>query len=125
MLLVKHTYGKKNWELPGGIAEVNESAQETAQREVLEETGVVVEIGELTGVYYDPNHDGHHFAFKSEKMDNKIPTPSSTEISECSYWAFNQLPKPISDFTMQRIEDSLYTDEKELFHSIGPRKWTE
>lgn len=29
VLLVKHSYGRLNWELPGGGAEVNESAEES------------------------------------------------------------------------------------------------
>jgi 8-oxo-dGTP diphosphatase len=32
VLLVKHSYGKNNWDLPGGKAEDNESAEETAKR---------------------------------------------------------------------------------------------
>lgn len=36
VLLLKHTYGKLHWDLPGGGAEANESAAETALREVRE-----------------------------------------------------------------------------------------
>ncbi len=36
VLLVKHSYGRLNWELPGGVAEVDESIVETALREVRE-----------------------------------------------------------------------------------------
>ncbi|MDU0200884.1 NUDIX hydrolase [Paenibacillus sp. MAH-36] len=42
VLLVKHSYGKNNWDLPGGKAEEDESAQETAKREVHEEVGLKV-----------------------------------------------------------------------------------
>jgi 8-oxo-dGTP pyrophosphatase MutT (NUDIX family) len=34
VLLVKHTYGRLNWELPGGGAEAGESIIATAIREV-------------------------------------------------------------------------------------------
>lgn len=54
VLLVKHSYGKYNWELPGGLSEAQESAEESARREVLEETGLKVTPESLTGVYYDP-----------------------------------------------------------------------
>jgi len=37
VLLVHHTYGMLNWELPGGIGERGESPTETAVREVREE----------------------------------------------------------------------------------------
>ncbi|MFF4172615.1 NUDIX hydrolase [Streptomyces sp. NPDC001744] len=39
------------WELPGGVLELGETPQEGVVREVLEETGVRVEAGQLTGVY--------------------------------------------------------------------------
>ncbi|MFM9368802.1 NUDIX hydrolase [Streptomyces sp. Da 82-17] len=40
-----------NWELPGGVLELNETPEAGAAREVLEETGIQVEVDELTGVY--------------------------------------------------------------------------
>ncbi|QGV79899.1 NUDIX hydrolase [Streptomyces ficellus] len=39
------------WELPGGVLELAESPEEGVAREVLEETGIRVEVDELTGVY--------------------------------------------------------------------------
>ncbi len=40
-----------NWCLPGGLADPGESAQQTACREVREETGVVIELEDLLGVF--------------------------------------------------------------------------
>jgi ADP-ribose pyrophosphatase YjhB (NUDIX family) len=39
------------WEPPGGVLELNESPEEGVVREVLEETGIHVEVEKLTGVY--------------------------------------------------------------------------
>jgi 8-oxo-dGTP diphosphatase len=39
VLLVKQTYGRLNWELPGGAGEAGESPDETVLRGVREETG--------------------------------------------------------------------------------------
>ncbi|RED40490.1 NUDIX hydrolase [Paenibacillus sp. VMFN-D1] len=126
VLLVKHSYGKHNWDLPGGKAEENESAQETAKREVFEEVGMEVLIGNLTGIYYDPDYDIHHFVFLATSKDTRVPQPSSPEIVECGFYSRDELPRPISDFTCRRIEDALrHTQNHELFHKVGPRQWIE
>ncbi|MCX5140316.1 NUDIX hydrolase [Streptomyces sp. NBC_00338] len=39
------------WELPGGVLELDETPEAGVVREVLEETGIHVEVDELTGVY--------------------------------------------------------------------------
>jgi ADP-ribose pyrophosphatase YjhB (NUDIX family) len=40
-----------HWEPPGGVLELDETFDEGVRREVAEETGVQVEVGQLTGVY--------------------------------------------------------------------------
>lgn len=108
ILLVKHSYGKLNWELPGGKAELSESAEETAKREVLEEIGLDVSIGRLTGVYYGPKSDTHHFVFIATGIcGDRIPQPHSREILECGYFSIDELPRPMSNFTCNRIREAL------------------
>lgn len=42
--------------IPGGALEVGETLAQAVRREVLEETGIVVEVAGLVGVYSDPDH---------------------------------------------------------------------
>lgn len=42
------------WGLPGGRIEPGEAVQETAIREIKEETGLLIEIARLIGIYSDP-----------------------------------------------------------------------
>jgi len=67
---------------------------ETALRELREETGLRASAERLTGIYYDSEHDAHHFVFVCRPDGNSEPKPSSAEISECAYWSLDSLPRP-------------------------------
>ena len=53
VLLVKRAHPpiQGQWSIPGGVLEVGEGVREAAVREAHEETGLIVEAGELLGVY--------------------------------------------------------------------------
>jgi len=125
VLLVRHTYGRLNWELPGGLSEPGESFAETAVREVREETGLEAVPERLTGIYYSPESDAHHFVFRCAVGEDAAPAPASPEISECGWWPEDALPRPISDFTVRRIRDALAGATPELPQAVPPRSWLE
>jgi 8-oxo-dGTP diphosphatase len=124
VLLVRHTYGRFNWELPGGASEPRESFAETALRELREETSLEAVAERLTGIYYEPETDAHHFVFRCRVLAGEA-TPSSREISHSGYWALDALPRPISDFTVRRIEDALSGTVYPLPVAVPPRTWLE
>ncbi|MEV0811411.1 NUDIX domain-containing protein [Micromonospora sp. NPDC050200] len=90
LLLIKRT-DNGLWSLPSGGQEVGEYVAETAVRETREETGVVVEVTGVVGVYSDPAHvveytDGEvrqqfSLCFRARPLSGE-PTPSeeSTEV---------------------------------------------
>ena len=127
VLLVRHTYGRFNWEIPGGASEPGESVVETAIREVREEAGVEAIPERLTGFYYDPEQDAHHFVFRCHITGDAQPVPSSEEISACDFWPSDALPRPISDFTVRRIEDALKETSFPKLPPVAvpPRTWLE
>jgi 8-oxo-dGTP pyrophosphatase MutT (NUDIX family) len=45
-----------NWEIPGGSVEVGESALDAVRREVEEETGVLIVVSRVSGIYTDPGY---------------------------------------------------------------------
>jgi len=125
VLLVHHTYGVQNWEIPGGAGEAKESPSETAVREVYEETGLRVRAVRATGWYYEPEIDklGTVFLCVVETGSELTPVPDGSETSECKFWPADSLPRPISDWTVLRISDALNGQSMPLPTVIGPRKW--
>ena len=126
VLLVKHTYGRLNWELPGDAGEPNESPVETAIREVEEETGLVVEARYTTGSYYSSENDSLHFVFWcTSKNPDADPFPDNDEISARDFFSIKNLPRPISDWTLRRIKDADEGNLSQVTLTIGPRVWLE
>ena len=124
-MLVKHSYGPLNWELPGGaVEESGESVVEAAVRETQEETGLIVVAKHLVGFYYDIESDAHHFVFQCEPHDAcATPRPDADEVSECAFWHPDELPRPISDFTIRRTADAVSGAEQPLPSAVGPQRW--
>lgn len=122
VLLVRHTYGRLNWELPGGLVDPKESPSQAVVREVAEETGLRVEVESLAGYYYEPAEDLVHFVFRC-RTDGAHPRPDRDEISDARFWDPDHLPRPISDFTIRRIKDALGTHDLPMPQDVPPRVW--
>lgn len=125
VLLGQHSYGRRSWELPGGGRKANESVEETVRREVREEVGVEVVIDRLSGIYYEPDAGQHQFAFVGHLIPGSSPRASSAEILPCAYWPLSALPRPISDFTVWRIEDARTERARITVTVRGRRRWIE
>ena len=123
VFLVQHSYGRRNWELPGGGRKANESMEQTVHRELREETGVEVVIERLSGVYYQPHIDHHHFVFLCHVTPGSQASANSPEILTCGYWPITALPRPISDFTLLRIDDARVGRPFTAIAVVGRRQW--
>lgn len=93
----------------------------------IEETGLRVSAERLTGVYYErqgPGREAVHFAFLCGNLDETaVPQPDQSEVTACGYWSSEALPRPISDFTIRRIQDALTTQGPLLPATITTRQW--
>ena len=125
VLLVRHSYGRKGWELPGGGRRGKESLEQAVRREVREETGAEVATAELRGVYFEPDVDQHQFTFLCRLVDGAGPRPSSPEILECRYWSLSALPRPMTGFTLQRINDAQSSEGSISVKVMPNRRWLE
>jgi ADP-ribose pyrophosphatase YjhB (NUDIX family) len=107
-----------NWELPGGRVELGESAVVAAEREVAEESGVVIRVTDLLGVYSDPGHimvypatgeARQQFAvcFHARPVDGG-PEPDHDETCEAAWVHPRQVPRmPMHPSMRVRVGDAL------------------
>jgi 8-oxo-dGTP diphosphatase len=104
LLLVKQSYGKQYWSLPGGVVELGESLEQAAIREVKEETGLDVRLRRVVGLYSKPDENSLAVTFEGEAIGGTLmPT---LEISECRFFPLHQLPEA-RDHLRQRVDDFL------------------
>ena len=105
VLLVRQSYGRRYWSLPGGSVEQGESVEGAAVREVKEETGLDVRLARLVGVYSKPAQNAVAVLFEAEVTGGSIHE-ATDEIVECGYFRPDALPAPVRDHLAQRIADA-------------------
>ena len=89
---------KGEWALPGGMIEDGESSEECAAREMLEETGLKVEIVELSGLYSDPNRDPRGViaaAYMARRVGGALK--AGDDAGGAAWFALDDLPKLAAD----------------------------
>ncbi len=82
--------GRGLWAQPGGFMEIDETVQQGAIRETLEETGLVVEPGEIVGLYTRPEAAIVVVAFVA-RIVGGAPRPT-TEALEIRPFAPDAIP---------------------------------
>ena len=123
VLLVRQTYRRELWALPGGNAEPGEAPEAAARRELLEETGLTAGPASLVGVYFQPDHEAGpflHFAFRLAWDAEAKPVPDGVEIAEVRMWPVDSLPRPHTELTAIRIADAV-ADRRGVVATVSSR----
>ncbi len=122
-LLLAETIYKDDWELPGGVVEPAETPRQGAEREVLEETGMVVELGQPLVVDWMPPYlgwdDALEFIFdggvlEASAIDSMRP---DAEIAALHWVEIDQLEQRVTELSARRIKrllngpGALYTED--------------
>ena len=93
VLLVRHTYGRRYWTLPGGGTKSGETLEETVKREIHEEVGLIVTEARKVGQFFSRlefKRDTVH-CFVAHPQNTDI-THDSNEIAEARWFSLDELP---------------------------------
>ena len=93
ILLVRHTYGRGEWDFPGGGLKRNESPLTAARREIREELGVDIDhwlaIGDVLSRFQRTNSTMH--CFRADLNEPRL-TLDRGEILTARWFALDELP---------------------------------
>ncbi|MFD0340392.1 NUDIX hydrolase [Streptomyces sp. NPDC127117] len=93
------------WELPGGVLELDETPEAGVVREVLEETGIHVEVDELTGVYKNTTRGIVALVFRCKPSGGTERT--SAESTAVDWLTQEQISERMSEVYAIRLLDAL------------------
>lgn len=103
--------GAGKWTMPGGKLHFGESFEEGAKREVLEETGILLQSAKVICLN-DDRVEGVHFVtvgLLSEDFEGEAQVIEPDEITEWRWFALDNLPSPMY-FPSQKVLDN-YTQK--------------
>jgi ADP-ribose pyrophosphatase YjhB (NUDIX family) len=94
VLLVKPSADRAAWGMPKGRREHGEDAVAAARREVLEETGISVEIGNALPITHRNSRleEKTLFTFMAKPLGTTAPHPADGTNAEVRWFGFDKLP---------------------------------
>jgi ADP-ribose pyrophosphatase YjhB (NUDIX family) len=114
-LLLQQRSDGGQWGLPGGSVEIGESVRDAVTREVREETGLIVAVRRLVGVYSMPSlqlvryPDGnvwHHVSVSFECAVRGGSLTACDETLALEYFPLRRLPPTLLNHHRVRIRDA-------------------
>ncbi len=100
-------HGHNTWSAPGGKPELNEKFEDTAVREVFEETGIKINKSDLKyiattdDIFSDSHYQTTHF-----RVNNIKAVPVVMEKNKCAEWRW---------FDLNKLPNNLFLSAQNLF----------
>lgn len=101
---------KGYWAFPGGFLNMDETVARCAERELEEETGIILSGMQLVGVYSDVERDprGRVITAAYTAMTTMLEANASDDAAAAKWWALNALPELAFD------HDVILSDAKKV-----------
>ena len=105
-------HGAGTWTMPGGKFEFGESFEDGAKRELMEETGIVLDRVKVVCVSNDVVEDAHFVTvgFFSEYFSGEPRVMEPDEITEWGWFDLDDLPSPVF-FPSERILECYFENK--------------
>jgi 8-oxo-dGTP pyrophosphatase MutT (NUDIX family) len=104
VLLVRHTYGPDEWELPGGGSRRGEAAIATLRRELLEELAVEVADPAPLGAVSGPGrYSGNRVSYFWAELPARDVVRDKVEIAEVAWFDPASPPAPLGWYAARAL----------------------
>jgi 8-oxo-dGTP diphosphatase len=96
IVLIERNNEPRGWALPGGFVDYGEAVEDGARREVMEETGLTVELTALLGVYSEPSRDPRQHNLSVTYVGRAEGRPQGADdAARAEVFAPDALPEPL------------------------------
>ncbi len=97
IVLIERRNPPHGWALPGGFVDYGESMEDSARREVFEETGAQALLTDLLGVYSAPERDPRHHTLTAVFVGRSAdPIEARDDAADIGEFALDALPGPLA-----------------------------
>lgn len=103
--LVVRRSDNQHWEPPGGVLEVDEPILDGLRREIAEETGLEVSVGQLSGVYKNMRRAIIALVFRCEQSGGTLRLNS--EVTEFGWMTPEEIRANLDEAYAVRVLDAL------------------
>jgi 8-oxo-dGTP diphosphatase len=121
LLMVKHNYGPRKWQIPGGLVRLNETVDQAVVREIAEETGIRAITEGIFAVRHrlTEAHNNVYVVFKCRTDDTHDPVPDAREVSDAAFLTLDEIEGLTETWNLNRFlgrailvgQPHLFTDQ--------------
>jgi 8-oxo-dGTP pyrophosphatase MutT (NUDIX family) len=104
LLMVRHSYGSRNWQFPGGGIGRREGPEAAARREFAEELRCGLAGLAFLGTIEEPYQSAVNVVHVFTGIVDGEPAVDGRELVEARFFARHELPRPLGRKAARRIE---------------------